>query len=667
MLLTVGTSALIPMMLSREADRREDILFKQGRGQFHVSSSGHETLALFAPYIEKEDHLYCHYRDRALLLALGVPLYQAALGFFARAESSSGGRQLVNHFCYKPLNIISGATPCALQCLPATGAAWAFKMQEKKNISFCFVGDASTRQGEFFEAVAFAIQEQLPVIFVVEDNGYGISTPTENMSPVHLGLMPEKYLCQIDGRNVETMDSNIGRIIADVRSGKGPKVLWLSLDRLTPHTASDDHTKYRSQQELEEISLRDPVLVEKQRLINDQLLLEDDLSQLEKDIELYVKQSYARAEAAALPDPEDVTDDIISDFKETRNIQKRIPFSPYPQDTWTMAEAWNHALNEILKNNEKALVFGEDVADPKGGVFGLTKGLSSGYQGRVINSPLAEATIAGLASGLSISGYLPIFELQFADFIGPAFNQIVNQIATLRWRSKGQYKCPLILYAPCGSYIANGGPWHSQTNESWFAHAPGLKVFMPSTPDDAANILIDAASGEDPVLILLPKNLFFVRAPNNTKDCLPIYSERAKIKRSGEHITIVSWGNCVGFALEAARRLDQERISCEVIDLCAITPCDWQAVHESVRKTGRLIVVQEDNKTCSFGQSIMSEICSDFETWESLYSSPQLVSRPDIHIGFNPVLEQAVLPNVDDIIMAARLVTGTEDPHVQNR
>lgn len=311
---------------------------------------------------------------------------------------------------------------------------------------------------------------------------------------------------------------------------------------------------------------------------------------------------------------------------------------------------------ETYERNRKILLFGEDIEDHKGGVFGLTKGLSTEHPSRVINSPLAEATIAGTASGLAMAGYLPIFELQFIDFIGPAFNQIVNQIATLRWRSVGQYKCPLIIYAPCGSYISGGGPWHSQTNEAWLAHAPGLKVYMPSNANDAANLLYSAAHGDDPVLMLLPKNQF--QKTVEIQKTMPLYPEKAHIRKAGQHLTIVAWGNCVETALQSASENEKLGYACEVIDLRSIVPCDWATIHKSVRKTGRLIIIQEDNKTCSFGQAIISEIMADKETWESLYAPPQLISRPDVHIGFHSALERSVLPWPKDVAVASRSIMG---------
>lgn len=645
----------VSMCMSRTADERESLLFKQGRGQFHVSGSGHETVASLAPFIEKKDHLYCHYRDRALILALGVPLYQAALGYYAKADSDSGGRQLVNHFSNKQKNIMPAATPVALQCLPAAGSAWAFKLNYERSVSFCLMGEASTRQGEFFEAIAFCIEKDLPAIFIVEDNGYGISTPTHETNPAALGIIPDEILCPVDGRDIENCTREFETIISNVREGGGPKVIWLLVDRLTSHTGSDDHTRYRDEKELETIKSRDPLISEKQHFLENGLVSEDDFSKFETDIKAYVKTVYERAEIADEPDMQNVSKDI---FFECTSNKEQVAVSPikHPYDEWNMAEAWNYTLDTLLKEKSNALLFGQDIEDPKGGVFGLTKELSEKHPGRVYNSPLAEATIAGVASGLSMSGFLPIFEMQFSDFLGNAFNQIVNQIATLRWRSNGAFENPLILYAPCGSYISNGGPWHNQTNESWFAQAPGLKVLMPSNANDAANLLYSSAHGKDPVLILLPKNLFRPKVVN--EKVTHIYPHRAKIKKSGDHVTLLAWGNCVGLTEAAAKNLEQDGVRCEIIDLCSLVPCDWETIHHSVQKTGRLVIVQENNKTCSFGQSIIHEVCSRKATWDQLYASPELVCREDVHIGFSRNLEKAILPNVKKITDAINKVLG---------
>lgn len=644
------------MMISREAENRENILFRQGRGQFHLSSAGHEGMAAIAPLIRNDDWFYCYYRDRALLLAMGVPLEEMALSFFAKKQTSSGGRQMSSHFSYKPLNVVSCATPTALQCLPAVGTAWAFKKEKNRDVVFCSIGDASTRQGEFFEAVAFAMQEKLPIIFMVEDNGYGISTPTEELSPLKLGMIPQQILHVMDGSKPESFGKECAAIVDEVRNGAGPKLLWIKMPRLMSHTSSDDQSKYRSEEELAEDILRDPLKILKDEIIQDGIMEHGHIACLEKEVFENVKNTYALAEKAASPSKKDATTHIFSDIQPSKHSANAKPEGKFPSNEWSMANAFNCTLEQILSENPKAIVFGEDVEDPKGGVFGLTRNLSTKYPEQVINSPLAEATIAGLASGLAMKGYLPIFELQFIDFIGPAFNQIVNQIATLRWRSIGQYKCPLVIYAPCGSYISGGGPWHSQTNESWLAHAPGLKTYMPSNANDASNMLYDAAHGDDPVLMLLPKNQFQKTVP--IEYATTLYPEKAHIRKTGVDISLVAWGNCVEVALDAAQNLKNIGIECEVIDIPSIMPCDFQMIKQSVMKTGRLIVIQEDNETCSFGQSIITKMTSDLEVWNAMYTPPQLLSRQDVHIGFSPILEQAVLPNTGSVINASKSMLG---------
>lgn len=633
------------MMISRESDIRENILFRQGRGQFHLPSAGHEAMASVSMFIEKNDWVYCYYRDKSLLLGMGVPLYEIALSFFAKKDSSSGGRQMASHFSYKPLNIVSCATPTALQCLPSVGTAWGIKKEGKKDVVVCCIGDASTRQGEFFESIAFAIQENLPVIFIVEDNGYGISTPTSNMTPLSLNMLNPERTHIINGRHPMQVQESMEEIFSAVRNGGGPAIAWIKLDRLMSHTSSDSQEKYRNQKELEEIKINDPLLLHRKYL--NRLGVESEfLKEIDHSVSENVKEIYSQAEADEEPDPQKVKDHIFS-----RQIAlKKIALVEEDARYVSMSEAINQTFHTILSENNKVVMFGQDIEDPKGGVFGLTKGLSSKFPNQVHNSPLAEATIAGLASGLSIKGFLPIFELQFIDFVGTAFNQIVNQIATLRWRTVGQYKCPLILYAPCGSYISNGGPWHSQTNESWFAHVPGLKVYMPSNACEASSLMYHAAHGDDPTLILLPKNQFQVKSLIKNDLCL--FPEMAKVRSVGEHLTIVAWGNCVEIAMMAHEHFQSSGISLETIDLSSIVPCDWKTIIDSVKKTGRLLVIQEDNQSCSFGEKVISHVISTPDIWNSMYTYPRLISRDDVHIGFNSILESAVLPLLPNVITA---------------
>jgi 2-oxoisovalerate dehydrogenase E1 component len=319
-----------------------------------------------------------------------------------------------------------------------------------------------------------------------------------------------------------------------------------------------------------------------------------------------------------------------------------------------MVDALNHVFKVALEKDKRIVFFGEDIEDPKGGVFKLTDGLSTAYPDRVFNSPLAEATIVGVACGLACYGMRPVFELQFIDFVGPGWSQLVNNIATIRWRSFGEWPCPLVIYAPYGAYLPGGSLWHSQANEAPIAHFPGIRVMIPSNPQDAAAMMWTAMAADDPTVFLIPKHLF--RMQIDTPEEVPAVGfGEAKVIREGDDLTIVTWGNCTEQALEAAEQLNGD-VSCEIIDVRSIVPFDFETVAASLEKTGRLVVVQEDSETCSFGQTIIQKVASDERTWGSLYSAPQLVSKPDVHIGFNPIYEYAALPDTERVVAACRKV-----------
>ncbi len=637
------------MALAREGDRREGILLRQGKGSFQLPGAGHEALAALAYCLQPQDYLYPHYRDRALLLARGMSNYEMALSYFARAGSSSGGRQLASHHSDRSRRIVSLASPTGLQAIPAAGTAWACKRDGERGVTLCCIGDASLRQGDFYESWCLALEYDLPLVFIVEDNGYGISTPTAKMNPWNIGALGENRVIRADGRRVAEVYEAGGRAIEGARLGRGPAVLWFEMDRLSSHTSSDDQRIYRPAAELEAMLTRDPITLLRDYLISTGRLNLDTWAEDQEKTIRSVDEDYLRAEAAPSPDPASVMTHVFSD-NPLPACTSGLPV----RDEWTMVDAVNETLRGALAEDDRVILFGEDLEDPKGGVFGLTRGLSTQFPGRVLNSPLAESTIAGAAAGLALAGQKPIFELQFIDFVGPAFNQIVNQIATLRWRSVGTWTCPLVILAPCGAYLPSGGPWHSQTNEAWFAHAPGLQIVMPSTPQDAAALLKAAIAGDDPVLCLLPKHLFRRRLSVTTGE--PARLGQAVTRRTGKDVTVLAWGNCVPIALEAAESLLSQGCSAEVIDLRSIVPCDWEAIEHSLSKTGRLVVVQEDNRTCSFGQAILAEMTSRTACWDLLAAPPQLVSRPDVHVPFNAMLEEHVLPNPERVCEAVRLV-----------
>jgi 2-oxoisovalerate dehydrogenase E1 component len=634
------------MMLSREGDRREGILMRQGKGWFQVPGMGHEALAAIAYHLRPDDYIFPTYRDRALMLARGMTTREIALDFMARAGSSSDGRNMPAHYSSRALNVFSVATPTGSQCLPAVGAAWGVKLAGDDRVVVCSIGDAATRQGEFYEAVCYAIQENLPIVFVVEDNQYGISTPTQNMLPMRLHVFDERWVVFVNGRYANEVYEKSGEAIRKARSGGGPTILWCEIDRLSSHTSADDHRVYRPTEEIEAMFERDPIRLLAEQLIAEGALTQEQYEQMQAEITREVDAIYQEVERIPLPDPARVLDHL---FGEPPAQYKPLPLEVEREPT-TMVAAFNRVLHAALETFDNIVMFGEDIEDPKGGVFGFTKGLSTKYPERVRNSPLAEATIVGTAVGLAATGYRPVFEIQFIDFITPGFHQLVSQIATLRWRSKGEWKCPLVIYSPYGAYLPAGGMWHSQSNDGWWAHTPGIRVAIPSTPEDIAGLFWAAIQDDDPTLLLIPKHIFRVRMPVQAYRAIPF--GKAAVRREGTDVTVVAWGNTLELAFQAAEQFAQQGVSLEIIDPRTLVPFDWETVEGSLAKTGRLVVIHEDNRTCGFGQAIITEMTSVPERFNLLLSPPQLVARYDVHIPFCPELEYAVLPDLARVMQA---------------
>jgi 2-oxoisovalerate dehydrogenase E1 component len=555
------------------------------------------------------------------------------------------------HGSYRRLGIFPPIGPTGAQCLPAVGAAWAMKLAGKPNIVLCTIGDAATRQGEFFEAIAFAIQESLPIVFVIEDNGFGISTSTAHQLPFRLGIFAETIYRRVDGRSVDSVHAASREAISRARHGDGPMILWIELDRLASHTHSDDHRAYRSATELAALRSRDPVEVYAQTLIARGEVTNDEVQALRLEVGDLIDEAYLEAEKESGPDLGSAETHIFGPSTPTGYA---MPFALGPSGS-TMVGALNLCLREALDRLPTTILFGEDIEDPKGGVFGFTKGLSTRHPGRVINSPLAEATIVGTAVGLAVAGYLPIFELQFIDFAIPALNQLINQVATLRWRSNGDWTCPAVFYAPCGAYLPAGGPWHSQSNEAFWTHIPGLRLAVPSTPQDLAGILWTALHETDPTLLLIPKHIMRVR--HEPVAVRSVGFGRGRIVRPGNDVTIVAWGNCVELARAAAEEM-ATKCSVEIVDPISLVPCDWEMIESSIAKTGRLVVISEDARTSSFGQAIVANVVGSQDQFNRFLSPPLLVSRPDAHIAFHPAVEYATLPDLAKVKTAILEVLG---------
>lgn len=642
------------METARQGDRREGVLLRQSRGWFAVGGMGQEAIGGIAYALRPDDVLFPYYRDRALVLARGLTNYDLALAFFAARDSISGGRQMPGHHGCEALRMFSVATPTGSQCLPAAGAAWSARMEGSDRVVICSIGDAALRQGEYYEALAFAVQEHLPLVFVIEDNGYGISTSTVGQNPYRLGLFDAGSVTRVDGRDAYAVYNAACSGVEKARRGEGPIVLWCEVDRLCSHTSSDDHRVYRSAEELAEISARDPIDLLAADLIRRGVLDADEWADTREQIAAEVEQDYERAAPAAAPDAHLVATHVYAAPGPPPPVPDELGSVLASRGPTTMVQAILDTLRTALHEDPRVILFGEDIEDPKGGVFGLTRGLSTDYGSRVVNSPLAEATVVGLAVGLAASGWKPVFELQFIDFAGPAFSQLANQVATLRWRTNGDQACPMVLLAPAGAYLPGGGIWHSQTNEGLWTHLPGLRVCMPSTPADASSMLWAAMHMGDPVLYLIPKHLFRKRMPVQTlTDPGP---GRCTVRRSGSDVTLVTWGNGTELADECAERAEGEGISVETLDLRWLNPCDWDGIAASVGRTGRLVVVHEDSRTGGFGDTIVAEMTAHPDRWNLFLAAPQIVAREDIPVPFCPSLEYAALPDADDVMRAIREV-----------
>src|SRR5438105_14078892 len=636
---------------SRHADLREQNLIRQGKGHFHVSGMGHEALAAVSIQMEPDDYVVPYYRDRGLVLGRGMTTRQLGLEYFAKRNTGSGGRQMPSHYSNADLHIWSVPTPTGSQLLPACGIAWGIKLDAKPNLVVTTVGDAATRQGDFYEAICFAKEKKLPLLFLVEDNAYGISMPTRKNNPLALNVIEPDNWRRIEGHDVQEVYDATAKAFEKIRAGNGPFFFWINMERLSSHTSSDDQKLYRSAEELRALEKFDPLKGWKDRLIEEGLITAEQYAKLDDDVKERIRREYSEAEKAEDPSPNELLANVTAPPPKS---DKEI----LPPGKYRIGDTVNKTLRLGLEEDARRILFGEDIEDPKGGVFRLTQKLSTEFPRQVFNSPLAESTILGVACGLAASGKRPVFELQFIDFIYPGFNQLVTNISTLRWRSFGNWKCPLVIYAPYGAYLPGGSLWHSQANESSFAHYPGIIVVIPSTPEDAAGLLWTAMHAEDPVLFLIPKHMFWAERESKEPVRAVPFGQARKLRDGGD-VTVVAWGNTVEKSLEALAKIDNQ-ISVELFDLRSIAPWDKEAIAASVHKTGRLVVVQEDTENCSVGQMIITHITSQPDLWSEMVSPPVLVSKANVMIGYNPIYEYAALPDVDRIVAAIRKSIATK-------
>src|SRR5438046_1357282 len=576
---------------------------------------------------------------------------QLGLEYVAKQNTGMAGRQMPSHYSNADQHILSVPTPAGSQLLPACGIAWGIQLDGKNNLVVTTVGDAATRQGDFFEAICFAKEKKLPLLFLVEDNAYGISMPTRKTNPLALNVLETDNWRRIDGQNVQQIYDATAEAFGKIRAGGGPFFFWIKMERLSSHTSSDDQKLYRNEQELRDLEKFDPLKCWKDQLIQEGIITADDFARLNSEIKERIRREYSEAEKAEDPSPNELLTNVT---KPPPKIEKEI----LPPGKYRIGDTVNKTLHAGLEDDPRRILFGEDIEDPKGGVFRLTQKLSTEFPKQVFNSPLAESTILGVACGLAAYGKRPVFELQFIDFIYPGFNQLVTNISNLRWRSFGNWKCPAVVYAPYGAYLPGGSLWHSQANESSLAHYPGLNVVVPSTPEDAAGLLWTAMHGEDPVIFLIPKHLLWAEH-EYAEPIRAVPLGRARQCTTGSDVTVVAWGNTIEKSLEVIAKINNE-ISVELIDLRSIVPWDKAAIEESVHKTRRLLVVQEDTENCSVGQMIISHVTSTSELWNVMISPPILVSKANVMIGYNPIYEYAALPDVERIVAAIRHSVATK-------
>ncbi len=648
------------MILARFMDQKMLIMLKQGKSYFHIGCSGHEAIQTAAGFNLQPgyDFAYPYYRDLAFVLQYGVSPEEVMLNFLAKADDpSSGGRQMPNHYGHKSLRIVSQSSPTGTQYLQAVGTAMAAVKQGKDEVVYVSSGEGTTSQGDFHEAINWAARERLPVIFVIQNNKYAISVHvSEQMAGRSVYSFTAGYeglsRYRIDGTDFFESFNTMKEAIAKARMGDGPVLVEAETVRLLPHSSSDSQIKYRSKEELEKDKQNDPIPKFENVLLQSGLFSVEELQKFKDQIKNEVDQAAERAQQHPDPDPKTLYLYLYAPQEEQKTLEyeKTEPSG----DRVVLVDAINHALKEEMARNDKMYVFGEDVADKKGGVFTATSGLSTQFgKERCFNSPLAESSIIGVAIGMAVYGLKPVVEIQFGDYIWTAMMQIRNELATMRWRSYNFWSAPVVVRVPVGGYI-HGGLCHSQNIEGFFAHLPGIKIAYPSNAADAKGLLKTAIRCNDPVLFLEHKGLYrqsYAAAPEPDEEYLLPFG-KAAIKRKGNDLTIVTWGALVQKSLEAARLLEKEGADIEVIDIRTINPLDMETIVQSVKKTSKVLIVHEDTLFHGFGAEIAAQIAS--KAFEYLDGPVRRLAGADTPIPFSAVLEKAALPQTEDVLQAAR-------------
>ena len=649
------------MLLTRFADEKMSKLVRQNKGgTFHLCVMGHELVGAVCALslTAGQDWGLPYYRDRAFALGLGCSVVDVIGACLARAiPYHSRGRMMPEHFSHKELRIPCQSSCVGSQFLQAVGVAKAAKLSGTDEVVYVSAGDGATSQGDFHEAINFACLHQLSVIFVIQDNGWAISVPVEKqtaggtiakMAVGYEGLL----VCEVDGCDYEEMTKAMSEAVAKGRKGEGPSLIVAKVPRIGAHSSSDDPSKYKSAECLREDKRRDPLSRFEQWLLDMGLISPIELEELKESLFRRVEAAAEEAERIPFPDSETATLRVFKEENAQPYLEKEVPTR---SDGIVIMDALNHALDEEMARDPTVVIFGQDVAHGKGGVFGITRTLTAKYsEERCFNSPLAESSIIGIALGMSVNGYKPVVEIQFTDYMWTGVNQLFNELASFYYRSDGEWNCPVVVRMPYGGYI-QGGPYHSQSNEAYLAHCPGLKVVVPSNAADAKRLLKAAIRDPNPVVFLEHKALyrqrvFCARTEPETDDLLPL--GKAKIVRTGSHATVVCWGMTVFMAAQVADLLAQEEIFIEVVDLRTLVPLDSETIVHSVKKTGKLLIAQEAVRTCGFASEVAARVAE--EAFHLLDAPIVRVTGKDCPVPYCKQLEEAVLPQLSDLQHALR-------------
>ena len=669
------------MLLSRKLDDKEIGLKRQNKIFFQISSAGHEAVTLAAAMAMKPgyDWFYLYYRDRALCLHLGetaAEMLYSAVG--AAIDPNSGGRQMPSHWGHKDLNIVSVSSPTGTQFLQAVGNAEASMRASQLKLTEGFkddevvlvtTGDGTTSEGEFWESLNTACNLKLPIVYLVEDNGYAISVPVEvntaggSISKIVSGF-PGLYIQDVDGCDLLESYAVMQRAVKHARERKGPAFVHANVIRPYSHSLSDDEVMYRPTSEREADAARDPITTFPKWLVAEGFATDDEIARIAEEVDAEVLAATDDALAQPQPGADTIHYAVYSPDIDPTGEQFDTEDDPqFTGQPTTMVDLLNACMKDEMRRDPKILVFGEDVADVskeeylgkvkgKGGVFKVTWGLQKEFGGtRVFNTPLAEANIVGRAIGLAARGFKPVVEIQFFDYIWPAYMQIRDELATMRWRSNNKFSSAVVVRTTYGGYI-RGAIYHSQTGASLFTHCPGLRVVCPSTALDANGLLRTAIRCDDPVIFLEHKHLYrqtYNKASHPGANFMIPFG-KAKVVREGTDVTLVTYGATVQRALVAANQVADRGLNVEVIDLRTLSPWDREAVFASVKKTSRVIVAYEDSMSWGYGAEIAAAIADECFAW--LDAPVKRVASTDTFVGYAPQLEDAILPQVEDFVRA---------------